>query len=88
MLKGEFCKGGIFRLGVFLEPDIPATCGKCAGRHKAKDCNRNSMEKCVNSSDSLETCMKNASPQLRSLFLSKVNVINGTTQKLKQLSVT
>ena len=30
------------------DKDKPATCGNCAGRHKTKDCNRNSMEKCVN----------------------------------------
>ena len=26
---------------------MPATCSKCAERHKSKDCNRNSLEKCV-----------------------------------------
>ena len=30
------------------DKDMPAICGKCAGRHKTKDCNRNSLEKCVN----------------------------------------
>ena len=36
-----------------------------------------------NSSDILEMCMKNAALQLRILPLSKVNVVNGTTQILK-----
>ena len=26
---------------------MSATCGKCAERHKTKNCNRNSLEKCV-----------------------------------------
>ena len=28
--------------------EVPATCGKCVGRHKTKECNRNYLEKCVN----------------------------------------
>ena len=30
------------------DEDMPATCDKCAGSHKTKDCNRNSLVKCVN----------------------------------------
>ena len=30
------------------DKDMPATCDKGAGRHKNNDCNRNSLEKCVN----------------------------------------
>ena len=30
------------------DKDMPATYGKCAGRHKTKDCNRNSLNKCIN----------------------------------------
>ena len=29
------------------DKDMPATYGKCAGRHKTNDCNLNSLEKCV-----------------------------------------
>ena len=41
-----------------------------------------------NSSDLMETCMKNSALELRRLSLSKVNVINATTRKLKYLSGT
>ena len=30
------------------DKDMPATCDKCAGRQKTKDCNCNSLKKCVN----------------------------------------
>ena len=30
------------------DKDRPATCGKCAGRHKTKDCNHNSLVKRIN----------------------------------------
>ena len=33
--------------GDYPDNDMPATCGKCAGSQKTKDCDRNSLEKCV-----------------------------------------
>ena len=52
------------------------------------DCQHSELHPCVNCittkfSDLVETCMKNAALQLKRISLSKVNEINGTTQKLK-----
>ena len=52
-----------------------------------KDCHHTEFHPCVNvvlqknSSDLLETCMKNITLQLRRTSSTKVKVINGTTQK-------
>ena len=40
------------------------------------------------SGELLKTCMKIAALQWKRIFLSEAFVINGTTQKLKELSVT
>ena len=43
--------------------DMSATCGKCAGRHKTKNCYRNFLDKCVK-------CVQNRARNLKHSALS------------------